>query len=75
MSLATRSAEPGIRTDGGRIIIDVNWAEADALREHFSRQGLKGTVSLDPTVHEATLELWDEPELDRVRNVLAAWTK
>jgi hypothetical protein len=75
MPLDTPPTEPRVDIRDGRVVIDVGWDDADALRDHFRVNGLPGTVSLDPATREASLELWDAPDPDRARAVLAEWLR
>jgi hypothetical protein len=66
---------PDLRVADGRVLIDVDWDDADELRHHFVTHGMPGTVSLDPPSRKACLELWDAPEPDQARAVLADWSR
>jgi hypothetical protein len=73
MPLAPQLDGPRVQILNGRVFIEMNWDEADSLRDHFLRQGLPGTVVLDPAAHEARLEFWDNPAPEQVRAVLREW--
>ena len=73
MPLAPQLNGPRVLNRNGRVVIEVNWDDADALRDHFLRNGLPGTVNLDPIANEASLELWDAPAAEDVQAVLAEW--
>jgi hypothetical protein len=75
MLLGSIQEAPQVQVRDGRVVIDVNWDDADSLRDHFRRHGLSGTVGLDPVSREASLELWDAPSLERARAVLEAWLR
>jgi hypothetical protein len=64
---------PKVRIVDGRVFVEMKWEDADAVRGHFLRRGMPGTVKLDPAAREATLELWDNPDPAEVRAVLEAW--
>src|SRR4051794_12979261 len=69
--LASPQEAPKVQVQDGRVVIEVNWDDADLLRDHFRRHGLSATVSLDPLTHEAALEVWEPHE--RVADALRNW--
>jgi hypothetical protein len=73
MSLAPPLTEPRLLTQNGRVLIEVNWEDADALREYFAEKGLPGTVNLDPLDHAATIDFWAAPDTAKVSELLAEW--
>jgi hypothetical protein len=73
MSLAPQLDGPRLKILNDRVIVEINWDDADALRDHFLRHGLPGTVKLDPATREAAIELWDEPDPQQVRTALDEW--
>ncbi len=75
MLLNTLPTQPRVTVRDGRVVIDVDWNDADELRHYFRSQGLPGTVRLDPSARIATLELWDEPDPSRVGELLDAWLR
>lgn len=73
MPLALELDGPRLQILNGRVFVDMNWGDADALRDHFLRHGLPGTVKLDPATREASLELWDAPDPAQARAALDEW--
>ena len=73
MWLAPQLDRSRLKTLGERIIVEISWDDADALRDHVLRHGLPGTVNLDAVTREATLELWGEPDPRDVGAVLDEW--
>jgi hypothetical protein len=73
MPLGSAQEAPRVHVRNGQIVVEVDWDDADAAREHLRRHGLPGIVRLDPATREATIELWDEPDADRTRAVLDMW--
>lgn len=73
MLLGSTLEAPRVQVRDGRVVIELNWDDADRLREHFVRHGLPGTITLDPPTREASLVLWDEPNEEIVRGVLEEW--
>ena len=75
MPLAPAVDAPKVRIVDGRVFVEMKWEDADAVRRHFLRHAMPGTVKLDPAYREATLELWDNPHPGEVRAALEAWLR
>lgn len=75
MTLAVTEEAPRVQVRDGRVVIDLDWDDADDVRAHFRRHGLPGTIRLDPATREARLELWDDPDPKVVREVWEAWLR
>jgi hypothetical protein len=75
MPLAPAVDAPKLRIVDGRVFVEMKWEDADAVRSHFLRHGMPGTVKLDPAAREATLELWDDPDPVAARSVLGEWLR
>jgi hypothetical protein len=73
MTLAPTQEAPRVQVRDGRVIVDLDWDDADSVREHLRRQGLRGTMSLDPATREASLTLWGAVNPALARQALSTW--
>ncbi len=59
---------------GARRTVPAPWDRADALREYLQKEGIGSTVCLEPTDHQAYLEIWPEARTEDVERLLAGWS-
>jgi hypothetical protein len=64
---------PTINSNGGRIIVDVPWRQADSLHAYLRRNGIVATEHLDPASHTARIEPADGTDPHRLRFLVAQW--
>jgi hypothetical protein len=64
---------PGVRSDGGQLVIDVHWRDTEALHTHLARQGIRAVARFDPEDRLSWLELPPDADEVRVRQAVADW--
>jgi hypothetical protein len=69
------SAAPHVRTDGGKVVIDVDWDDADSLQEYLRRHSIRSTAYLDRPNRESRLLLWGQEDPDEVKALLDSWDR
>ena len=64
---------PYVRNDGGQLVIEVHWRDAEALRTYLARQDIPCVVCFDPEDRLSWLEVAPGSDEDRVRATVADW--
>jgi len=64
---------PDVRFVGGKLIVSVDWGDAEDLQMHLYRQGVPSIRYWDPANLEARLELAPYTDEDCVREALEDW--
>ena len=57
MPLGAFLGAPRVRLDGGKVVIDVDWDDADSLHDYLRRHSVRSTAYLDRANREARLML------------------
>jgi hypothetical protein len=62
-----------ITAEDGRVLVDVPWDQADALRTYLRSHGVETLLHLEPGYRKAWLELNTDMNPEEVRHLLEGW--
>jgi hypothetical protein len=62
-----------MNSNGGRIIVDVPWKQADSLYDYLRRNGIVATEHLHPASRSAWIEPADGTDPHRLEYLIAQW--
>ena len=75
MTPGTYLDAPQVRTDGGKVVVDVDWDDADSLQDFLRRHEIRSTAYLDRANREARLLLWGKESSDAVQALIDDWER